>query len=140
MQKVTIHVKGTQIDSGAESNVELFTDGTYTHSAKGGSVLSYTESEATGMAGTRTTFRVSPQGIVTLTREGSVNTIMTFDPAKKQTILYNTPFGSAALGINARKVKSKFGKNGGNLELEYALDSENLLIGVNKFNITVSPK
>jgi uncharacterized beta-barrel protein YwiB (DUF1934 family) len=140
MQKVTIHLKGTQTDQESQSDIELFTDGTYTHSAKGDSVLSYTESELTGMAGTRTTFRVNPKGVITLTREGSVNTIMTFELGKKQTILYNTPFGAAALGVNARTVKSKLGKNGGKLELEYALDAENLLVGVNKFNITVRPK
>jgi uncharacterized beta-barrel protein YwiB (DUF1934 family) len=140
MQKVTIRVKGTQTDQDSQSDIELFTDGTYIHSAKGESVLSYSESEITGMEGTRTTFRVSPQGVVTLTREGAVNTVMTFEPGKKQTILYNTPYGAASLGVNARTVRSKLGKNGGNLELEYALDSENLLLGLNKFDITVSPK
>jgi uncharacterized beta-barrel protein YwiB (DUF1934 family) len=140
MQKVTIHLKGTQTEQESQNDIELFTDGTYDHTSGGDSVFSYSESEITGMEGTRTTFRVSPSGVVTLTREGTINTLMTLEPGKKQTILYNTPFGAASLGVNARTVRSTLGKNGGNLELEYALDSENMLVGVNKFNIIVRPK
>ncbi|MDR0818266.1 MAG: DUF1934 domain-containing protein [Oscillospiraceae bacterium] len=139
MKKVRITVKGTQtVPENPEERIELLTDGHYSHAA-GESVLTYTESELTGMEGVKTTFRVNNQGIITLTREGEVNSVMVFEPGKKQTILYDTPFGVTTLGVDTIKASSLLGNRGGELELEYALDAGNLRVGVNKFKIKVRP-
>jgi len=137
MQNVRITVNGTQTmpDALAE-NIELMTEGIFSH-ANGESILSYEESPLTGMDGTVTTFHVSPQGAVTLTRKGTVNAEITFEPGKKQTMLYATPYGTASLGVAALKVRSNFSKRGGELELEYVVDTDNTTIGINKFKVVV---
>jgi uncharacterized beta-barrel protein YwiB (DUF1934 family) len=64
---------------------------------------------------------------------------MVFERGKKQVILYDTPHGAATLGVKTIKATSLFGKRGGELELEYALDAGNLRVGVNSFKIKVQP-
>ena len=140
MKKVRISVNGsthTMHENTAET-IELLTDGQYSHTS-GESVLTYTESELTGMEGVKTTFRVNNKGVITLTREGEINSMMVFEPGKKQTILYDTPFGVTSLGVNTIKANSLLSKKGGELELEYVLDAGNLMVGFNSFKIKVRP-
>ena len=76
----------------APDSIELVTEGSLTPTGEGGLILSYQESELTGLEGTTTSFEVrGPQ--VILSRTGSVNSQMVFEEGKQHTSLYETPFG-----------------------------------------------
>lgn len=135
MKNVIISIVGTQSQEDGLESIELVTDGQYSFS-DGSSVLSYMESEITGMDGTKTTFEVG-KDLVTMIREGSINSQMTFEKGKKHFFLYETPYGAATLGVDTQRLKTVFGENGGDMELEYALDIDNMRLGINAFKIHV---
>lgn len=135
MKDVIISIIGTQrMEDGTES-IELVTDGKYSFDDDK-SVLTYMESEITGMNGTKTTFEVG-KNLITMIREGTVNSQMIFEKGKKHVFLYETPFGAATLGVNTHRIKSGLGEHGGDMELEYAVDVDNMRLGTNAFRINV---
>jgi uncharacterized beta-barrel protein YwiB (DUF1934 family) len=75
---VLIKVRGEQyFDDIDPDSTELTTDGVM-ELTEDGMILSYKETELTGMAGTTTTFTVAGPRVV-LTRSGSVNSQMVFE-------------------------------------------------------------
>ena len=138
MSDFTISILGSQTSPGSEEEqFELITEGQFTHAVEK-SEISYLDSETTGFAGSQTTFIVEPEKI-TLTRDTWYGGDMVFDEAEKHHFLYQTPFGSLTMGIATERVSSELGENGGNLQIKYALDVDNIVISRNSFNITVKP-
>lgn len=137
MKNVIISIQGRQQADGdaAPDNLEFITNGTYCHQ-NGEVTLSYMESEMTGMPGTRTTFRVRPDA-VTLTREGQMNSQMIFQTGKKNVFLYETPYGAMSMGVHTRRMRQGLDEMGGKLELNYAIDVDNLIVSENSFVIKV---
>lgn len=133
---VIISIVGTQTFSDNDKDViELVTDGKYLHK-NGETYFSYMESELTGLAGTKTTFSVKPDA-VTMSRVGTLNTTMIFEPGKKHYFLYDTPYGAATMGVSTRSVRHSLGEHGGDMEIEYLIDLEHTTIGKNNFRINV---
>ena len=84
---VMLSIRGEQYFDGIDPDeTELMTEGTM-ELAEDGIVLSYEESELTGMEGTTTTFEVKGPR-VTLTRSGTVNSQMVFEEGRQHTSLY----------------------------------------------------
>ena len=95
---VMISVRGEQYFDDVDPNAtELMTEGTL-EQTEDGFLLSYQETELTGMEGTLTTFEIGP-GRVILRRSGSVNSQMVFEEGKQHTSLYETPFGDLSVDI-----------------------------------------
>lgn len=139
MRDVIISITGIQNDSNGERDaVELVTAGQYGFE-NGESRFTYEESELTGLNGTRTTFTISPMGVV-LRREGSLNSEMLFQQGRKNYFLYETPFGSATMGVDTRRINTSLGEHGGSLELDYNIDFNHTPVGRNKFKINVKEK
>ena len=137
MKDVIISIKGTQNDpNGADNIIELETDGTFAFE-NGEGMLSYMESELTGLDGTKTSFAVGPLGVV-MTREGNLNSQMVFEKGKKHNFLYETPFGSATMGVNTTNISVAFDEHGGNMEIDYVVDFQHSVVGHNMFRIKVS--
>ena len=137
MKDVIISIKGTQgpyFDDEAD-RIELITSGEYTHEGTE-TVFSYMESEMTGMEGTRTTFRVNPQK-VTLTREGTLNAQMVFEEGKKHLFLYETPYGATSMGVGTRRLRDRLGESGGEMEIDYTIDVDSVVVSENSFIISV---
>lgn len=133
---VVISIIGSQSDGKGESNdVELITDGTYNYE-NGEGTFSYLESPLTGMDGTKTSITVSPMGVV-MTREGTLNTRMIFEEGKKHNFVYDTPFGSATMGINTRRIVRDMDEHGGSVEIDYLVDYQQALVGHNCFKFSV---
>ena len=80
--------------------------------------------------------RIEP-GKVTLLRAGSVNAQMVFEEGRRHLSMYETPYGSLSVGINTRRVKNTVGEGGGELEIDYAVEIDNLLVGRNLFRMNV---
>ena len=107
--------------------------------AEDGIVLSYEESELTGMEGTTTTFEVKGPR-VTLTRSGTVNSQMVFEEGRQHTSLYETPFGELSVDIQTSILKHNLSERGGLLEIKYSIAVEHTVTGRNCFKIRVRRK
>ena len=134
---VIISIKGSQVnaESGPEE-MELVTPGRLVRDAQGRYTISYEESELTGLEGTTTVLQIEG-GRVTLLREGSVNSQMVFEEGCRHLSMYETPYGALSVGINTRRMKNTVGEDGGDLEIDYAVEIDNLLVGQNLFRMSV---
>ena len=98
--QVVITIEGSQADvleQEPDELVQFSTDGEYT-CVDGCGVLTYPESELTGMAGTLTTITFTPSNAV-LKRTGTVTSRMVFAPGARNTFLYQTPYGTSTVGL-----------------------------------------
>ncbi len=136
-KKVLISVRGTQrFEDQEEETVELVSVGTLTASGDG-YLVSYEETEMTGMAGVTTTFDVQPD-VVTLRRTGAVTSTMVFRLGEKHESLYDMGFGALLMGVQASHIdSSRLSDTGGAFEIEYAIEIEHQIAGMNSYLITV---
>ena len=136
MKDVIISITGVQnYPQGSDDAVELVTEGKYSY-RDGHGVLSYMESELTGMQGTKTSFTFTPDEVV-LSREGTLTSRMVFREGTKNTFLYDTPFGSATMGLDTHRIHSTMGPRGGDMEIDYVVDFDHAVVGRNRFRINV---
>jgi uncharacterized beta-barrel protein YwiB (DUF1934 family) len=103
---------------------------------KGSYIVSYEESELTGMKGTKTTLLVEPMRI-TLTRTGPINSEMVFEMGQKHLSYYDTANGSLMVGVNAEEVSSDINDAGGNISVGYTLELDHAVAGYNYFSMNV---
>ena len=136
---VLLSIRGEQyFDDIDPDATELMTDGTL-EVTEDGLVLSYEESEVTGMEGTTTTFEVcGPR--VTLTRSGAVNSQMVFEEGRQHTSLYETPFGELSVDIQTGRLRHNLSESGGIMEIQYSIAVEHTVTGRNCFKIRVKRK
>lgn len=134
MKDVIITIKGYSPGDGSDE-VELITNGKYRYGSDE-TVLTYMESELTGMDGTKTTFTVG-KDLVVLKREGTINGEMTFQKGRKHVFLYETPYGSTLLGVDTHKLRTGLKENGGDMEFAYDVDVDNVLLGTSSLKINV---
>ena len=136
MKKALISIKGmpAMADSDDEG-FELMTDGEYLLK-NGISTFSYVESEMTGLDGSLTTFDVEPDRII-LRRGDGLSGDMIFSENMKHHFLYETPFGSITMGIDTLSIKKNLREDGGNLEIRYDIEVDNVAVSQNLFTIDI---
>ena len=133
---VVISIKGIQKYEGQDSDtIELVTEGRLTRD-EGVYTLSYQESELTGLEGTLTTIQVEGEQ-VTLMRVGEVNSQMVFQEGRRHLSMYNTPYGAMAIGVNTRHLLAELTDQGGDIEIDYAIEVDHAIAGRNIFQIKV---
>ena len=115
--------------------IELVTQGQL-HEEDGVLVLSYEESELTGLEGTRTTLRIERER-VTMLREGELNTQMIFEEGQRHLSLYETPYGTMSIGVRTWSLFIEMDASGGKVEMDYAVEVECSIAGRNTFRIQV---
>ena len=136
---VLLSIRGEQyFDDIDPDETELMTEGTMVLT-EDGMVLSYEESELTGMEGTTTTFEVKGPR-VTLTRSGAVNSQMVFEEGRQHTSLYETPFGELSVDIQTSELRHNLSERGGLMEIKYSIAVEHTVTGRNCFKIRVRRK
>ena len=136
---VLLSIRGEQYFDGIDPDeTELMTEGTMVLT-EDGMVLSYEESELTGMEGTTTTFEVKGPR-VTLIRSGAVNSQMVFEEGRQHTSLYETPFGELSVDIQTSELKHNLSERGGLMEIKYSIAVEHTVTGRNCFKIRVRRK
>lgn len=134
---VIISIKGKQLYAeSSPDEVELVTAGTLKEDGAGGYTVSYQETELTGMEGTTTRLHIH-KGRATLLREGNVNSQMVFEEGRRHLSMYETPYGALSIGINTRRMRSTLGESGGDVEIDYAIEIDNLIAGQNLFRMNV---
>ena len=136
---VMLSIRGEQYFDGIDPDAtELMTEGTL-ELTDGGMVLSYQETELTGMEGTITTFEVNGSR-VTLTRTGKVNSQMVFEEGRQHTSLYETPFGELTVDIQTSRLRHNLSERGGVMDIKYSIAVEHTTTGRNCFKIRVKRK
>lgn len=115
--------------------IDFCTDG---HFLKEGDAFcfSYMETEVTGMEGTRTSVIVRPDEVV-IDRDGLISSRMIFREGERNSFLYSTPYGTATLGINTRKIRHSFNENGGRMEVDYVMDMEHDMVSRNRIILRI---
>ena len=134
---VIISIKGKQLYAeSAPEEMELVTSGTLKRDGAGGYTVSYQETELTGLEGTVTKLHIK-DGQVTLLREGSINSQMVFEEGRRHLSMYETPYGALSIGVSTKRMRSTLSEAGGDLEIDYAIEIDNLLAGQNLFRMNV---
>ena len=134
---VIISIKGKQLYAeSAPEEMELVTSGTLKRDGAGGYTVSYQETELTGLEGTVTKLHIK-DGQVTLLREGSINSQMVFEEGRRHLSMYETPYGALSIGVNTKRMRSTLSEAGGDLEIDYAIEIDNLIAGQNLFRMNV---
>ena len=134
---IILFVKGEQSYDGVEPEVtELITEGTMTIDDGGEIVLEYQESEITGMEGTNTKFIVN-QDVVELTRTGMVESRMLFERGKRNSSLYETPWGTMMVDVATTQLAHRLNERGGIMEIGFTIAVNHQVTGENRFKIRV---
>ena len=138
-QSVVLSIIGRQsyLDQDPEQ-LELVTEGILED--RGNSwVLSYEETELTGMAGVTTTFIVEPDKI-TLKRTGKLNSQMVFQEGVSHDSLYEMEFGALMISVCANRVMADICHDGGMIDLIYTIELEQTASGMIDYHLDIRPK
>ena len=136
MKKVLISIKGLPVFAASDDDAfELMTDGEYAKQ-DGISTFSYVESTLTGQDGLLTTFDVEKDRVI-LKRGDGMSGDMIFSENQKHHFLYDTPFGSVMLGIDTHSITTNMSDDGGNLEIRYDIEVDNVSVSQNLFKINI---
>lgn len=134
-----ITISGIQGIAGDKPDaIELVTEGIYCRTEDGFEIR-YHESEITGLKGTETTVEINPDG-VTVARKGMLNSRMVFRQGEKSSFLYDTPYGSATLGVDTRKINAKLNDLGGELRIDYVVNMEHAVVSKNMLKMSVKTR
>ena len=133
---VIISIIGRQAYEGAEDDeIELVTEGVL-KKQNGGYCLSYTESELTGLNGTKTVFDIVGDTI-TMTRTGDIRSQMVFQKGRKLYSVYDTPYGALTIGIQADRVKADICDYCGVIDISYTIEVDHAMTGESSLSIKV---
>lgn len=116
----------------------LVTDGVL-RMEDGAVLLTYAESELTGMRGTQTTFRIEKDR-VTLTRTGAVESAMVFAVGEEDHSLYDVGVGALMITVRTERLRADMDENGGVLEVAYAISIEDSTAGMIKYRVEARKK
>ena len=86
-------------------------------------IIAYDESELTGMEGSHTQVRFerATPGLVTMMRNGTVNTILVFEEGKRHICTYQTQYMPFEICVLTKSVKNTLLDNG-KIELDYIVE------------------
>ena len=137
MKDVIISIHTTHAcDMDDEDTLEFTTDGLYTYDGET-ACLSYLETEVTGLEGTRTSLIVTPEQVV-VDRDGMITSRMVFKERERSSFLYNTPYGTATMNMNTRRIGRRLDEHGGDVEIDYVVDMEHTVVTRNRFTLKIT--
>lgn len=136
-KEIILFVRGEQTYDGASPEVtELATEGVMTIWEDGEMVLTYQESEITGMEGTTTRFTIRG-GTVVLERTGLIVSRMEFKQGERSSSFYETPWGTMEVDIVTTKLAHRFTERGGVMEIAFTIAVNHQVTGENRFKVRV---
>lgn len=137
-KKVLLTIKSTQqYENDPPEIIELTTGGTF-RIEDDTYILSYKETELTGLLGAVTTFTVTPERVI-LQRDGSVSSRMEFVLNEQHESLYATEYAALYIRVTAKEMQIELGENGGFFEVSYSVEIEQTAEGQVTYNIRVQP-
>ena len=133
-----ISIRGTQrLPGEAPESIELVTECSYCYEP-GYVTFSYVETQMTGLEGVVTTFTIEDGSTVTLRRTGKVNSTMFFSVGSRDDSLYDAAgVGALLLGVETKTMSVLLNENGGILDLEYVIEIEHTVCGLNAYHIEI---
>lgn len=138
-QSVMLSILGRQEYLGQEPDeIELVTEGVL-ENRNGKWLLSYEESDLTGMSGVTTTFIIESDK-VTLKRTGKLNSQMVFQEGIVHESLYEVEFGALMISVCASRVMADICPDGGMIDLVYAIELEQSAVGTIDYHLDIRPK
>ncbi|KRQ87767.1 putative beta-barrel protein YwiB [Caloramator mitchellensis] len=120
-KKALISVKNVQKIDGEKEVIELITEGEF-YKNDDKYIAEYDESELSGLEGTRTTLMLEKDK-VSIIRRGTTNSDLVFKRGQSVVSFYTTQFGVLNITIRPRTVQVNVDENGGNVKLEYEINS-----------------
>ena len=136
-KNVILFVRGEQqFDQGEPEVTELMTEGAMTLEEDGELTLTYQETELTGMEGTTTRFSIRDDTVV-LARTGMVNSQLVFQRGKRNSSLYETPWGMMQVDVFTTSLAHRLDGRGGILEIKFNISVDHQVAGENQFKIRV---
>lgn len=124
-------------DDGADA-IEMITHGQFCKDSDG-YIIKYWETDFENSGNTKTTVTVEDNGLITVVREGDIHSHMVFEQGHKHLVHYDTEFGSLTVGISASKIRTTLGDDGGDIEINYAVEIDNTLASENRLKMNVKP-
>ena len=98
--------------------------------------LTYQETALTGMEGTTTRFSIRDDTVV-LARTGMVNSQLVFQRGKRNSSLYETPWGMMQVDVFTTSLAHRLDGRGGILEIKFNISVDHQVAGENQFKIRV---
>ena len=137
IKDVIIEIKTEQTLDASTDKIEFTTAARYGF-RDGSYFISYDESRLMEVEGEiKTTLYVKPNTSVVLQRKGAYNSRMVIEKGVRNNCLYATPNGEFSLGIFGEKVLANLSDDGGNITMNYTIDSGLQLLSRNKVNISI---
>ena len=136
---VMLSICGKQCYEGQEPDcIELVTQGLMFH-RKDVWLITYAESELTGLEGVNTHFRVDGKGVI-LRRTGRLQSEMIFREGERCESLYQMEFGTIMISVCARRIAADLSEEtGGTVDLVYNIEVENTIAGTVEYHLDVKP-
>ena len=130
----------TEVSAESEK-IDFYTEGELVLGADGKYCLSYDESELTGMEGSVTSvnFDMSERGLVTLMRTGNYRMVMVFERGVRHICTYQTPYMPIELCVATRKLENSLGADGGELYVEYSIETNSMRCELTKLRLVAMP-
>ncbi len=136
-KNVILFVRGEQqFEQGEPEVTELMTEGVMTLAEDGEITLTYQETELTGMEGTTTAFSIRDD-TVALTRTGLINSQLVFQRGRRNSSLYETPWGTMQVDVFTNRLVYQLDSRGGVLEIKFSISVDHQVTGENQFKIRV---
>lgn len=136
---VMLSIEGRQSYADQEPEViELVTEGTL-EEIPDGWIISYEESDLTGMQGVTTTFIVEGRKL-TLSRTGKLSSRMVFQEGVQHESLYEMEFGALMLSVCAKKILADISPEGGTVDLSYGIEIEQSEAGMIEYHLKIQPQ
>lgn len=107
--------------------IEIITEGFIVEDNDGNIEIEYDENDSEDFNGTivRIIFNRNEPGLVSVVREGDINTMLSFESGKRHKSVYNTPYMPFELSINTIEVKNTV-LTDGRLFLNYLIEIKGL--------------
>ncbi|MBD5142247.1 MAG: DUF1934 domain-containing protein [Ruminococcus sp.] len=132
---MTLH--NVQCEDEEKTEVTLNTEISYEKDSNGGRIITYRESEATGMNGSVTQVQISPDNMITIIRAGKFNMHLVVQMGRKHFCNYETPYGNTVFGISAKFIDNTLTDEGGILKFRYMIDTNSSLVSDNEISIEI---
>ena len=126
-------------DENAEDTMELTTAATLELDADGRFSIRYRESELSGMEGTTTTitFLDSDRSVLTILREGTVNSALVLEQGRFHSGLYQTPVMPLDITTMTYRLQNEITVAGGTVTADYSLRIGGVTVSRTKLTVQV---
>ncbi len=137
IKDVLINIETQQTVGDNTDKIEFTTDGRFGFK-DGNYFISYDESQLLEVDGeVKTTVFIKPDNSVVLQRTGAYSSKMIIEKGVRNNCFYVTPHGELSLGVFGELVKTKLDDKGGNVCMNYTIDTNSRLLSRNEVNISI---